>query len=141
VKRALLLMESNIQEKVSVSEIANRLGFSRRQLERLFSAERYQPNGCLSFAAHTLCQIPSGGQRLDVSEVGFRCGFSNAGHFIPKAAAADSLGISEGCDPRFCDAKGDGFVANSGFGRDKSLSVRHQAARISNCSAIDGLGL
>ena len=39
VTRALLLMESNIQEKVSITDIAGQLKCSRRQLDRLFGIE------------------------------------------------------------------------------------------------------
>ncbi len=82
VKRALLLMESNIQEKVTVTEIANRLNFSRRQLERLFSLEL----GISPMAAYLTLRVHYAKSLLEasdlqVAEIGFRCGFSNAGHF------------------------------------------------------------
>lgn len=65
VKRALLLMESNLQETLSVAEIASRLNCSRRQLERLFGLEL----GIGPMAAYlTLrvhhAQVAAGRQRL-----------------------------------------------------------------------------
>lgn len=82
VKRALLLMESNIQEKVTVAEIASRLNFSRRQLERLFSSEL----GISPMAAYLALRVHYAkslleGSDMQVAEIAFRCGFSNPGHF------------------------------------------------------------
>jgi transcriptional regulator GlxA family with amidase domain len=82
VKRALLLMESNIQEKVTVTEIANRLSVSRRQLERLFSLEL----GISPMAAYLALRVHYAKSLLEasdlqVAEIGLRCGFGNAGHF------------------------------------------------------------
>ena len=82
VKRALLLMESNLQEKVTVTDIANRLGLSRRQLERMFSAEL----GTSPMAAYLALRVHYAKSLLEasdlpVAEIGYRCGFGNAGHF------------------------------------------------------------
>ncbi|MEO9338343.1 GlxA family transcriptional regulator [Mesorhizobium sp. SB112] len=82
VKRALLLMESNLQEKVSVTEIASRLSCSRRQLERLFGVEL----GISPMAAYLALRVHYARSLLETSdlqigEIAYRCGFSNAGHF------------------------------------------------------------
>jgi transcriptional regulator GlxA family with amidase domain len=82
VKRALLLMESNLQEKVSITEISTNLNCSRRQLERLFKIEL----GISPMAAYLAIRIHYAKSLLEASdlqigEVAHRCGFSNAGHF------------------------------------------------------------
>jgi transcriptional regulator GlxA family with amidase domain len=82
VKHALLLMESNVQVKVTVTEIASRLSLSRRQLERLFATEL----GISPMAAYLALRVNYAISLLKISdlnvaEVGFRCGFDNAGHF------------------------------------------------------------
>ncbi len=82
VKRALLLMESSLQDKVSVNEIANRLNCSRRQLERLFATEL----GISPMAAYLALRVHYAkslleGSDLRIGEIAYRCGFGNAGHF------------------------------------------------------------
>ena len=82
VKRALLLMESSLQEKVSVTEIAGRLNCSRRQLERLFAVEL----GISPMAAYLALRVHYAkslleGSDLQIGEIAYRCGFGNAGHF------------------------------------------------------------
>lgn len=82
VKRALLMMESCLEERLSVAEIAAKLNLSRRQLERLFAAEL----GMGPVAAHLAVRLNHAKSLLltsdlDIAEVGFRCGFSNNGHF------------------------------------------------------------
>ncbi|AMX96564.1 MULTISPECIES: GlxA family transcriptional regulator [Mesorhizobium] len=82
LRRALLLMESNVQETLAVSDIARSLSVSRRQLERLFFAEigRSPLSAYLAIRVHyakTLLEVSD----LNMGEIGFRCGFSNAGHF------------------------------------------------------------
>ncbi|MER8568111.1 helix-turn-helix domain-containing protein [Mesorhizobium sp. M0924] len=82
VKRALLLMESNLQETLSVAEIAGRLHLSRRQLERLFGAEL----GIGPMAAYLALRVHQAkslleGSDLAIGDIAYRCGFPNAGHF------------------------------------------------------------
>ncbi len=78
VRRALLLMQSLLAEDVDVSVIAGRLGVSRRQLERLFSAEcRVGPKQALQmmrveFAKGLLRQT-----NLPISEIAARSGFTS----------------------------------------------------------------
>ena len=82
VKRALLLMESYMQDKMSVFDIACQLGMTRRQLERLFLAEvQMGPK-----AAYLLLRLRYARTLLRTSdlllgEVAYRCGFLSAGHF------------------------------------------------------------
>ncbi|MEO5757102.1 MAG: GlxA family transcriptional regulator [Mesorhizobium sp.] len=82
LRRALLLMESNVHETLGVSNIAGSLGVSRRQLERLFLNE----TGMSPLAAYLAIRLHYAKTLLEVSdlhmsEIGFRCGFTNAGHF------------------------------------------------------------
>ena len=82
VKRALLMMESSLEEKLSVADIAAKLSLSRRQLERLFAAEL----GIGPVAAYLAVRLHYAksllaASDLEISEIGFRCGFGNGGHF------------------------------------------------------------
>ena len=82
MKRALLLMESNLQEKVSITEIAGRLNCSRRQLERLFGTEL----GVSPMAVYLALRVHYAKSLLEdsdlqIGEIAYRCGFENAGHF------------------------------------------------------------
>ncbi|MBL8584841.1 MAG: GlxA family transcriptional regulator [Rhizobiaceae bacterium] len=82
VKRALLIMESNLQERLSMTEIARRMRVSRRQLERLFSLElQISPSAAYTaLRVHCASTLLSTSD-LQVAEIGFRSGFANAGHF------------------------------------------------------------
>ncbi|WP_192356528.1 GlxA family transcriptional regulator [Mesorhizobium mediterraneum] len=82
VKRALLLMESSLQETTTVSEIAAKLNVSRRQLERLFAIE-LEVSPMAAYLAVRLQYAKSllEATDLQIGEIGFRCGFGNAGHF------------------------------------------------------------
>lgn len=82
VKRALLMMESSLEERLSVEDIAAKLNLSRRQVERLFAAEL----GIGPVAAYLAVRLHYAksllaASDLDISEVGYRCGFGNGGHF------------------------------------------------------------
>lgn len=76
------LMEANIEEPLATSEIADYLGISRRQLERLFKKylqevpSRYYLNIRLDAAKKMLLE-----SNLSIVEIGFRCGFSSGPHF------------------------------------------------------------
>ena len=76
------LMESNLSEPLSLIEIADNVGLSRRQIERLFQQEmgrspaRYYLEIRLDRARHLLIQ-----SSLPVVEVAVACGFVSASHF------------------------------------------------------------
>ncbi len=76
------LMEANLSEPLSLIEIADAVGLSRRQIERLFRTEmgrspaRYYLEIRLDRARHLLIQ-----SSLPVVEVAVACGFVSASHF------------------------------------------------------------
>ena len=76
------LMESNLAEPLSLLEIADGAGLSRRQIERLFRQEmgrspaRYYLEIRLDRARHLLVQ-----SSMPVVEVAVACGFVSASHF------------------------------------------------------------
>ena len=76
------LMEANISEPLSLVELANYAGLSRRQIERIFrramgrSPARYYLELRLDRARHLLLQ-----SNLPVVEVAVACGFVSASHF------------------------------------------------------------
>ena len=76
------LMEANLAEPLSLVEIADHVGLSRRQIERLFRGEmgrspaRYYLEIRLDRARHLLLQ-----SALPVVEVAVACGFVSASHF------------------------------------------------------------
>lgn len=79
---AVVLMEANIEEPLSLDEIAEYVGISRRQLERLFNRylhcapSRYYLELRLSQARLLLLQTS-----IPVIDVAISCGFSTAPHF------------------------------------------------------------
>ena len=76
------LMENNLSEPLSLVEIADDAGLSRRQIERLFRQEmgrspaRYYLEIRLDRARHLLVQ-----SSMPVVEVAVACGFVSASHF------------------------------------------------------------
>lgn len=76
------LMEANLSEPLSLIEIADHVGLSRRQIERLFRHEmgrspaRYYLEIRLDRARHLLIQ-----STLPVVDVAVACGFVSASHF------------------------------------------------------------
>ncbi len=80
--RAIAEMEKNTEEALSRDEIAERVGLSRRQLERLFrrylntSPARYYLKLRLNRARTLLTQTT-----MPVTEVAFASGFTSASHF------------------------------------------------------------
>lgn len=76
------LMEANITEPMSLLDIAEHVGLSRRQIERLFRQEmgrspaRYYLDLRLDRARHLLLQ-----SALPIVEVAVACGFVSASHF------------------------------------------------------------
>ncbi len=79
---AVTLMESNIEEPLTLDEVANYVGISRRQLERLFNRylhcapSRYYLELRLSRARLMLLQTS-----IPVIDIAISCGFSTAPHF------------------------------------------------------------
>ena len=79
---AVSLMEANLEEPVSLDEIARHVNLSRRQLERLFQKHlrcvptRYYLELRLTRARQLLLQTP-----MTVVDVAFACGFVSAPHF------------------------------------------------------------
>jgi transcriptional regulator GlxA family with amidase domain len=76
------LMEANLSEPLSLLDIADHVGLSRRQIERLFRTEmgrspaRYYLEIRLDRARHLLIQ-----SSMPVVEVAVACGFVSASHF------------------------------------------------------------
>ncbi len=76
------LMEANIEEPIALDELAQHVGLSRRQLERLFQKylhcvpTRYYMELRLTRARHLLLQTD-----LSITEVALACGFVSAPHF------------------------------------------------------------
>ena len=76
------LMEAHLSEPLSLLEVADHIGISRRQVERLFRQEmgrspaRYYLEVRLDRARHLLIQ-----SSLPVVEVAIACGFISASHF------------------------------------------------------------
>ncbi|MES0863128.1 GlxA family transcriptional regulator [Ruegeria sp. SCPT10] len=80
--RSIEIMRDSIETPVSPSDIAERLGISTRQLERLFgkylntSPKKYLMEMRLERAQKLLLQTEA-----SITEVAFACGFENPGHF------------------------------------------------------------
>ena len=79
---AVSLMEANLEEPMSLDEIARHVRLSRRQLERLFQKHlhcvptRYYLELRLARARQLLLQTP-----MTIVDVAFACGFVSAPHF------------------------------------------------------------
>jgi len=82
LEEAVALMEANLEEPMSLDELAGHVGLSRRQLERLFQKHlncvptRYYLELRLARARQLLLQT-----RMSIVEVAFACGFVSAPHF------------------------------------------------------------
>jgi transcriptional regulator GlxA family with amidase domain len=79
---AVTLMEANIEEPLSTDDIANLVGISRRQLERLFK----QYLGSLPSRYYLELRLQRSRQLLldthySIVQVGLMCGFSSGSHF------------------------------------------------------------
>ena len=82
VRRALLVMEQNIAEPLSVDAVAGRLGLSSRQLERLFQAAMGAKPGQVYRRlrlAHARWLLSHTGK--SVTSVAFESGFCDGAHF------------------------------------------------------------
>jgi transcriptional regulator GlxA family with amidase domain len=82
VRRALLLMESNLQCPLEISRIAQSVGRSRRQLERLFGLE-LDTSPKEAYVALRIVRAADllATSDIPISDVGYEVGFTNAGHF------------------------------------------------------------
>jgi len=82
LSEAVTLMEANIEEPLSTDDIANLVGLSRRQLERLFKQylgslpSRYYLELRLQRARQLLLET-----NYSIVQVGLMCGFSSGSHF------------------------------------------------------------
>ena len=82
---AVALMESNIEEPISLDEVAGHVGISKRQLERLFkdyldtTPARYYMELRLQRARLLLRQT-----RMSITEVALSCGFVSVPHFTTR---------------------------------------------------------
>ncbi|MCD2472509.1 GlxA family transcriptional regulator [Jiella sp. MQZ9-1] len=82
VVRAIEIMEANLADPLSLAEIADHVGLSRRQVERLFEREmgrspaRYYLEIRLDRSRHLLRQSP-----MPIVEIAMACGFVSASHF------------------------------------------------------------
>lgn len=82
IAKAIEIMQNNLETPIPTSEIADRLGISTRQLERLFaqvlncSPKKHFLELRLKRAQNLLIQTES-----TVTEVAIACGFENTGHF------------------------------------------------------------
>lgn len=82
VKECILLMESNLEDLLSIDELANLVGVSRRQIERLFKTNvgvtpaRYYLELRLNQARQLIQQ-----SNLSIFEISVACGFISSAHF------------------------------------------------------------
>jgi len=82
LQEAVALMEANVEEPMSLDELAGHVGLSRRQLERLFQKHlncvptRYYLELRLARARQLLLQTS-----MSIVDVAFACGFVSAPHF------------------------------------------------------------
>lgn len=104
---AVTLMESNIEEPISLDELAYHVGLSRRQLERLFQKylkcvpTRYYLDLRLKRARELLLQTSK-----SIVDVAFACGFVSAPHF--SKCYRDMFGIAPRDERRLKKATGNG---------------------------------
>lgn len=82
LSEAVMLMEANIEEPLATDDIANLVGISRRQLERLFK----QYLGSLPSRYYLELRLQRARQLLldshhSIVQIGLMCGFSSGSHF------------------------------------------------------------
>lgn len=96
VRRALLLMQSVIEESIDIEEIADRLNTSRRQLERLFASDiQVSPKAALQRMRIDVADRLLKTTDLPVSQIGLRCGFVSPQHFTRVFSANRGLTPSQ----------------------------------------------
>ena len=82
IKEAILLMENNIEDPLSIDELSKLVGISRRQIERLFKINvgvtpaRYYMEYRLTRARQLIQQ-----SNLSIFEISIACGFISSAHF------------------------------------------------------------
>ena len=82
IKESIILMESNIEDPLTIDELANLVGISRRKLERLFKSHigvapaRYYMEYRLTRARQLIQQ-----SNLSIFDVSIACGFVSSAHF------------------------------------------------------------
>jgi transcriptional regulator GlxA family with amidase domain len=82
LRAAIIVMEQNIENALSVTELAEAIGVSRRQLERLFLKKANSSPGAiyrrvrLERARHLVLQT-----KAPLIEIAIEVGFENASHF------------------------------------------------------------
>jgi transcriptional regulator GlxA family with amidase domain len=75
-------MMANIETPISVDELAQRLGFSSRQIERIFSRNGFEPPNRyyqklrLNRARELIEQT-----KMPIAEIALACGYENQSHF------------------------------------------------------------
>lgn len=80
---ALELMESNLEEPLSVAEICRYLGTSRRTLERLFAEHlRASPSAKYRELRLTRARLAVLRSQRSLDEISQSCGFSSLSHFV-----------------------------------------------------------
>jgi transcriptional regulator GlxA family with amidase domain len=95
LKRAILLMEASISAPVPLTEIAQEIGLSIRQFERLFAAElgvtpkQFILGIRLRYARWLLFNTPQ-----SVTEISYQTGFSDCSHFV--RTFRNAFGVSPG---------------------------------------------
>ncbi|TDP01839.1 GlxA family transcriptional regulator [Marinomonas balearica] len=82
IKEAIQLMENNVEDPLSIGELTQLVGTSRRQIERLFknhvgvTPARYYMEYRLTHARQLIQQ-----SNLSIFEISIACGFVSAAHF------------------------------------------------------------
>ncbi|RUV88568.1 GlxA family transcriptional regulator [Mesorhizobium sp. M1A.F.Ca.IN.020.06.1.1] len=97
---AMRTMEENVEFPLSLGEVAQRVGISRRQLERLFAAHIGVPpvRHYLRIRVEHAKRLIEG-TRMPIIDIAMACGFISASHF------AKSFRDFNGISPQKCRAK------------------------------------
>ncbi len=104
VRKAMLLIEQNLQSPMPLADVSGQLGIGRRQLERRFqrdvqlSPAEYRSKLRIERAKWLLQNTD-----LDIFEVGLECGFQNGAHFarsIRRSLGASPTQIRNSAPPR-----------------------------------------
>jgi len=109
VARTVALMEANLEEPLTTDQIAERIGVSRRQLERLFKRhlEAVPSQYYLELRLQRARQLLRS-TRQSIVQIGLACGFASGPHF--SSAYRNRFGMT----PREDRLKGDTDPAQAG---------------------------
>ncbi|WP_324256054.1 GlxA family transcriptional regulator [Niveibacterium sp. 24ML] len=109
VARTVALMEANLEEPLTTDQIAERIGVSRRQLERLFKRhlEAVPSQYYLELRLQRARQLLRA-TRQSIVQIGLACGFASGPHF--SSAYRNRFGMT----PREDRLKGDPEPAQAG---------------------------